>query len=72
LTSKAHSPLFAGGGTTIAEALYRGCVFTPLAFGWLPPHCLDKELAEEFDKQCVYSFTPEICPGSVSQDFSIF
>jgi len=39
------------GGTTVAEALSRGCVFTPLALGWLPPQCLDMELSDDFDKQ---------------------
>ncbi|KIM98238.1 hypothetical protein OIDMADRAFT_128271 [Oidiodendron maius Zn] len=39
------------GGTTVAEALSRGCVFTPLALGWLPPQCLDLELSDDFDKQ---------------------
>ncbi|TAQ84340.1 hypothetical protein B7494_g7348 [Chlorociboria aeruginascens] len=38
------------GGTTVAEAQRRGCVFTPLALGWLPPQCLDMELSDEFDK----------------------
>jgi hypothetical protein len=31
------------GGTTVAEAKSRGCVFSPLALSWLPPQCLDKE-----------------------------
>jgi hypothetical protein len=38
------------GGTTVAEAKARGCRFTPLAIAWLPPHCIDMELANEFDK----------------------
>ncbi len=38
------------GGTTVAEALARGCKFTPLAIAWLPPQCLDEELADEFDR----------------------
>ena len=38
------------GGTTVAEAIRRGCKFTPLAIAWLPPHCLDMELADEFDR----------------------
>jgi hypothetical protein len=38
------------GGTTTAEAIRRGCVFTPLAIAWLPPHCLDMELSAEFDE----------------------
>lgn len=31
------------GGTTVAEAKRRGCIFTPLAIAWLPPHCVDSE-----------------------------
>jgi hypothetical protein len=38
------------GGTTVAEAISRGCKFTPLAIAWLPPQCLDEELADEFDQ----------------------
>ena len=38
------------GGTTVAEALRQGCIFTPLAIAWLPPHCIDMELSDEFDK----------------------
>lgn len=38
------------GGTTVAEAISRGCKFTPLAIAWLPPQCLDEELADEFDR----------------------
>ena len=37
------------GGTTVAEAIRRGCIFTPLAIAWLPPHCIDFELSDEFD-----------------------
>jgi hypothetical protein len=37
------------GGTTVAEAKRRGCIFTPLAISWLPPHCIDMELANDFD-----------------------
>ncbi|MCJ1289384.1 hypothetical protein MMC34_000916 [Xylographa carneopallida] len=37
------------GGTTTAEAIRRGCIFTPLAIAWLPPHCIDIELSDEFD-----------------------
>ncbi|KAL7621505.1 hypothetical protein AAE478_008829 [Parahypoxylon ruwenzoriense] len=39
------------GGTTVAEAKRRGCIFTPLAIAWLPSHCVDIELANDFDKQ---------------------
>lgn len=38
------------GGTTVAEAEARGCIFTPLAIAWLPPHCIDMELADAFDQ----------------------
>ena len=37
------------GGTTVADALARGCIFTPLAIAWLPPHCIDQALSDEFD-----------------------
>jgi len=47
----AHKPVSCScGGTTVAEAISRGCVFTPLALAWLPPHCLDMELSNDFDK----------------------
>ena len=39
------------GGTTVARALELGCVFTPLAIAWLPPHCVDQELSDDFDRQ---------------------
>lgn len=39
------------GGTTVAEAKARGCIFTPLSIAWLPPHCIDMELSNDFDKQ---------------------
>ncbi|KAI1077544.1 hypothetical protein F5B20DRAFT_551861 [Whalleya microplaca] len=39
------------GGMTVAEAKRRGCVFTPLSISWLPPHCVDMELSDDFDKQ---------------------
>ena len=38
------------GGSTVAEAKARGCIFTPIAIAWLPPHCVDMELSDEFDK----------------------
>lgn len=38
------------GGTTTEEAIRRGCIFTPLAIAWLPPHCIDMELSDEFDR----------------------
>jgi len=37
------------GGTTVAEAKRRGCIFTPMAIAWLPPHCIDMELSDAFD-----------------------
>ena len=39
------------GGTNVAEAKAQGCIFTPLAIAWLPPHCIDEELSSDFDKQ---------------------
>jgi hypothetical protein len=52
ILSKAQKPVSCScGGTTIAEAVARGCVFTPLGLGWLPPQCLDMELSDDFDKQ---------------------
>ena len=39
------------GGTAVAEAQRRGCLFSPLAIAWLPPHCIDAELSDEFDRQ---------------------
>ncbi|MCJ1474499.1 hypothetical protein MMC13_003157 [Lambiella insularis] len=50
LQPTAKAPSCSCGGTTVAEAISRGCVFTPLAISWLPPHCLDMEVADEFDK----------------------
>jgi len=51
ISLKAHEPVSCScGGTTVAEAVSRGCVFTPLALAWLPPQCLDMELSDEFDK----------------------
>ncbi|TVY37678.1 hypothetical protein LOCC1_G008020 [Lachnellula occidentalis] len=51
LKPNTHKPVSCScGGTTVAEAISRGCVFTPLALGWLPPQCLDMELSDEFDK----------------------
>lgn len=38
-------------GTSIAEALSKKCVFDPLVPGWVPPHCRDDELTEEFRHQ---------------------
>lgn len=38
------------GGSTSAEAIKRGCIFTPMAVAWLPPQCLDMELSAEFDE----------------------
>ncbi|KAI1417351.1 hypothetical protein F5Y13DRAFT_177208 [Hypoxylon sp. FL1857] len=53
-SEKFAAPLYPScscGGTTVAEAKQRGCIFTPLAIAWLPPHCVDMELSNEFDKQ---------------------
>ncbi|KAI2615007.1 hypothetical protein GGR54DRAFT_614648 [Hypoxylon sp. NC1633] len=53
-TEKFAAPLYPScscGGTTVAEAKRRGCVFTPLAISWLPPHCVDMELSDDFDKE---------------------
>ncbi|KAJ6142705.1 hypothetical protein N7471_002158 [Penicillium samsonianum] len=36
-------------GESVAEAISRGCRFDGLAMAWLPEHCLDDELAEEFN-----------------------
>jgi len=49
---RSHKPVSCScGGTTVAEAKSRGCVFSPLALSWLPPQCLDKELSDDFDLQ---------------------
>lgn len=37
-------------GNSTAEALALGCKYDSLAQGWLPDHCRDDELAEEFEK----------------------
>ena len=53
--SKLHAPVdpqsrsCSCGGTTVADAIANGCIFTPLAIAWLPPHCIDQELSDEFD-----------------------
>ncbi|MCJ1448609.1 MAG: hypothetical protein MMC23_009126 [Stictis urceolatum] len=49
LTPDPQSRSCSCGGTTVAEAKRRGCIFTPLAIAWLPRHCIDFELAREFD-----------------------
>ena len=36
-------------GESVAEAISRGCRFDGLAMVWLPEHCRDDELAEEFN-----------------------
>lgn len=36
-------------GESVAEAIFRGCRFDGLAMAWLPEHCRDDELAEEFN-----------------------
>jgi hypothetical protein len=37
-------------GSTISEALSRGCIYDSLATAWLPPYCRDDELTAEFDR----------------------
>ncbi|KAH8807112.1 hypothetical protein F5884DRAFT_788559 [Xylogone sp. PMI_703] len=37
-------------GNTVAEAIEMGCKYDPLASAWLPPHCLDEQLSDEFEK----------------------
>ncbi|TDZ33330.1 hypothetical protein C8035_v011395 [Colletotrichum spinosum] len=34
-------------GHTPAEARFRGCIFSPVSFAWLPPSCIDAELDDE-------------------------
>ncbi|CAI7574188.1 unnamed protein product [Penicillium glandicola] len=36
-------------GESVEEAISRGCRFDGLAMAWLPDHCRDDELAEEFN-----------------------
>lgn len=37
-------------GSTITEALSRGCIYDTMATAWLPPYCRDEELTAEFDR----------------------
>lgn len=37
-------------GSSVSEALSRNCKFDPIATSWLPPHCRDDELIEEFNR----------------------
>ncbi|KAH8805172.1 hypothetical protein F5884DRAFT_708406 [Xylogone sp. PMI_703] len=44
------TPLSCNCGHSVDEAISMGCKYDPLAAAWLPDHCRDKELSEEFDK----------------------
>jgi hypothetical protein len=37
-------------GSSVDEALSLGCRFDPIAAAWLPEHCRDDELIEDFDR----------------------
>ncbi|KAK7726499.1 hypothetical protein SLS63_007660 [Diaporthe eres] len=37
-------------GDSVAEAKSLGCQYDSIAAAWLPPHCMDKDLVAEFDK----------------------
>lgn len=37
-------------GDSVAEAKSLGCQYDSMAAAWLPPHCMDKDLVAEFDK----------------------
>jgi hypothetical protein len=37
-------------GSSIAEAISRGCIYDSLATAWLPPFCRDDELTAQFDQ----------------------
>lgn len=37
-------------GRSVDEALSLGCRFDPIAASWLPTHCMDDELLEEFNR----------------------
>lgn len=36
-------------GSSVAEALSMNCAYSPFEVAWLPPHCRDDELIEEFN-----------------------
>lgn len=38
------------GGRSVDEALSLNCRFDPLGAAWLPPHCRDGELTDEFNR----------------------
>ncbi|KAF2789767.1 hypothetical protein K505DRAFT_252587 [Melanomma pulvis-pyrius CBS 109.77] len=38
------------GGTSVNEALRRNCRFDPISSAWLPPHCRDDELIDDFNR----------------------
>lgn len=42
------SPCFCG--YSVAEAISMGCKYDSLSAAWLPPHCRDDELTEEFER----------------------
>lgn len=37
-------------GKSVEEALYLGCKYDSLAAGWLPEHCRDDQLTDEFNR----------------------
>jgi hypothetical protein len=37
-------------GTSVVEAITRGCIYDELAITWLPPDCRDTELTDEFSR----------------------
>ena len=38
-------------GSSVPEAIARGCKFELLNFAWLPPDCYDEEISREWDEQ---------------------
>ncbi|KAH8662484.1 hypothetical protein BX600DRAFT_437876 [Xylariales sp. PMI_506] len=49
LITKVHEPSPCWCGESAAEAIVRGCRWDTLAVDWLPQHCIDDELTQEFD-----------------------
>lgn len=45
---KQREPVSCNCGASVAEAMSRGCKYDPIAVAWLPNHCRDDELNEEF------------------------
>lgn len=37
-------------GTSDTEAKAMGCIYDHIAVDWLPPHCVDSDLVDEFDR----------------------